>query len=115
MLYGFASFKPPAGKKLKAGKNVAVSFKLSDALGYVTVGSATLEVAPVTGEGVGNYKPATSTVNAGDQFQAAKGGVQLQPRHDRTRQRHVEPARHRQRRHRAYHEHHPQIAALQSA
>ena len=74
VVYAFARFKPPAGKTIKAGKNVAVSFKLSDALGYVTVGSATLEVAPVSGEGVGSYKPATSTVNTGDQFEAAKGG-----------------------------------------
>ena len=74
VVYEFAKFNPPAGKKVKAGKNLAVSFKLSDALGYVTVGSATLEVAPITGEGVGSYKPATSAVNSGDQFEAAKGG-----------------------------------------
>jgi len=74
VVYAFSGLKPPAGKKIKAGKAVAVGFNLKDALGYVTVGSGTLEVAPVTGGVVGSYKPATSTVNTGDQFQAAKGG-----------------------------------------
>jgi len=74
VVYAFSGLKPPAGKKVKAGKSILVGFNLKDALGYVTVGSGTLEVAPMSGETVGSYKPATSTVNTGDQFQAAKGG-----------------------------------------
>ena len=64
-----------SGSKHKAGNPVAVKFHLKDALGYVTDGSGTLEVAPVSGGVTGSYKPATSTTNSGDRFQAGKGGL----------------------------------------
>jgi hypothetical protein len=54
---------------------VALQFHLKSALGYVTNGSGTLEIAPVTGGVVGSYKPATSATNSGDRFQAGKHGL----------------------------------------
>ncbi len=75
VIYAFSRFTPAAGSKHKAAKPVSVAFHLRDALGYVTDGSGTLEVAPVTGGVTGSYKPATSATNAGDRFQAGKSGL----------------------------------------
>ncbi len=73
--YGFSKLKPAAGKKYTPGQNAAVSFKLSDVLGYVTDGAATLEIAPASGAEAGVFRPATSTTNSGDHFQAASKGI----------------------------------------
>lgn len=75
VIYAFSRLAPASGSKHKAGNPVAVKFHLKDALGYVTDGSGTLEVAPVSGGVTGSYKPATSTTNSGDRFQAGKGGL----------------------------------------
>jgi hypothetical protein len=70
VIYSFSKLKPAAGKPVKAGAEVAVSFRFRDALGYVTDGGATLEIAPASGI----YQPATSNVNSGDKFQANPKG-----------------------------------------
>ena len=46
----------------------------ADALGYVTDGGGTLEIAPASGAEAGVYRPASSTSNAGDRFQAEPKG-----------------------------------------
>jgi hypothetical protein len=73
VVYAFSAFKPGSGKKVAAG-DTAVTFKLKDALGYVTDGSATLEIAPIVGGVTGSYHAATSATNAGDAFEAEKSG-----------------------------------------
>jgi hypothetical protein len=73
VVYAFSAFKPASGKKVAPG-STPVTFKLKDALGYVTDGSATLEIAPIVGGVTGSYHPATSATNAGDAFEAEKGG-----------------------------------------
>ncbi len=70
VVYAFSALKPASGKKIKAGNSTVVQFRLRDALGYVTDGSATLEIAPVTGGVVGSYKPA----GAHDAFTAGARG-----------------------------------------
>ena len=64
VVYAFSRLKPPSGKSVAPGKTVKVMFHLADALGYVTDGSATLEIA-LEGD---SYKPATSASNSGDRF-----------------------------------------------
>jgi hypothetical protein len=71
VIYTLAKLKPNPAKKTKAGKPVGVSFRLKDALGYVTDGSATLEIAA---EG-GPFKPATSQTNSGDRFANLPAGL----------------------------------------
>ncbi len=73
VVYAFSNLKPSAGKKIKTGSTL-VSFRLKDALGYVTDGSATLEIAPIIGGVTGSYSPATSATDAGDAFVAEKAG-----------------------------------------
>lgn len=73
VVYAFSAFKPASGKKVAPG-STPVTFKLKDALGYVTDGSATLEIAPIVGGVTGSYKPATSATDAGDAFVAEKSG-----------------------------------------
>ncbi|HUA12405.1 MAG TPA: hypothetical protein VMA83_10400 [Solirubrobacteraceae bacterium] len=71
VVYAFSKLKPVNGKEFKVGKAVAVSFHLGDALGYVTDGSATLEIAP---EG-GSFTPATSATDSGDKFANMRRGL----------------------------------------
>ncbi len=73
VIYAFSALKPSNGKKVNAG-STPVTFRLKDALGYVTDGSATLEIAPIVGGVTGSYSPATSTTDAGDAFVAEKAG-----------------------------------------
>ncbi len=75
VVYAFSRLRPAAGKAYKHGKSVPVQFHLRDALGYVTDGSGTLEIAPNAGAEAGVYRPATSATNNGDRFQAYKGGL----------------------------------------
>ncbi len=75
VVYGFSKLMPKAGKKMRLGSTVAVSFHLADALGYVTDGAATLEIAPASGAEAGIYRPASSNSNPGDHFQAARKGL----------------------------------------
>jgi hypothetical protein len=74
VIYAFSRLHPAAGTKVRAGKAVTVKFRLSDALGYVTDGAASLEIAPASGVEAGVYRPATSAINQGDLFEAQKGG-----------------------------------------
>lgn len=76
--YGFSRLIPPAGHVVaRTRPPVAVRFHLTDALGYVTNATATLEVAPASGPEAGSYRPATSATNTGDQFEAIKAGNYL--------------------------------------
>ncbi len=59
VIYRFTGLKPATGTKVTPGKTVKVSFRLGDALGYVTDGSGTLQLAK---EG-GSYGPAVDFVN----------------------------------------------------
>lgn len=59
VIYNFKGLRPALAKKVTPGRAVKVSFHLADALGYVTDGSATLQVAR---EGAG-YSPAKPFVN----------------------------------------------------
>jgi hypothetical protein len=72
--YEFSRFAPRAGKKAKQGKAVGVTFYLHDGLGYVTNGSATLELAPQSGPEAGVYRPATSAVESGAHFANERHG-----------------------------------------
>ncbi len=74
VVYLFSNLKPAAGKKIKSGTAAVVQFRLRSALGYVTDGSGTLEIAPVTGGVTGTYQPATSASNHGDAFVAVPHG-----------------------------------------
>ena len=74
VVYRFSGLAPVPGRKVTAGKAQKVKFVLGDALGYVTDGSATLEIAPQTGPEEGVYRPATSATNSGDRFQNEKDG-----------------------------------------
>ena len=74
VVYDFLKLKPAGAKKVKVATEVAVSFRLRDALGYVTDGGGILEIAPVSGAEAGVYRPATSTSNSGDHFRAEPKG-----------------------------------------
>jgi hypothetical protein len=74
VVYDFLKLKPAGAKKVKVATEVAVSFRLRDALGYVTDGGGILEIAPASGAEAGVYRPATSTSNAGDHFRAEPKG-----------------------------------------
>jgi hypothetical protein len=74
VVYGLRDLTPRAGKRVKQGQGVRVRFRLADGLGYVTDGSATLEVAPQSGPEAGEYRPAASATNSGDRFANERHG-----------------------------------------
>jgi hypothetical protein len=59
VIYRLTGLKPASRKKVTPGRTVKVSFHLADALGYVTDGSGTLQLAK---EG-GSYGAAAHFVN----------------------------------------------------